>query len=124
MAYTFNAQRLADLVRACRDREGIDQRTLAARAQSSASTISRIENRTEKLSPDLDTVMRVINACGIRLEEFIDADDESGKAQIQDISTQLRASSELSAATRQALAAIIQAVRIQLSDQNTQDTEL
>jgi transcriptional regulator with XRE-family HTH domain len=54
-----------DLVRAARGSAGLTQRGLAARAGTSAAAINRYERG--KAVPDLETLERVLGACGFVL---------------------------------------------------------
>src|SRR5438105_4227503 len=101
------------MVRAYRNKEGLSLRDLAARTQISAATLSRIENAKEgKFMPDTNTLITLANICVFPLEEIFQGEDDAGKSQIHDISTQLRASGRVSSATLQALEAVIRAVRL------------
>ena len=118
MSYSYHPEILAAQVRAYRDREKLSLRDLAERAQVSTATLSRIENQVAKLGPDTETLVRVANACGIHLEEILQSDNSEEQSHIQDISTQLRASKQVSSATMQALEAMVRAIRLQsLSDE-------
>lgn len=112
---SYSQERLARYVREYRDKEGLSQRALAARCNGmpSLSTISRIENMQAKSFPGMDTLVRLLNVIDITLDQIINADTPEEKAQIDDISAQLRASKTVSPETLQALAAIIQAVQTQ-----------
>lgn len=55
----------ARLVRYSRRRAGLTQRELAARAGVPQPTIARIESG--RVSPRLETVDRLLDACGVRL---------------------------------------------------------
>ncbi len=54
------------LVRDARRRHGLDQRTLARRAGTSQTQLSRIERN--EVSPSVSTLVRVLGALGERLE--------------------------------------------------------
>jgi len=56
----------ADLLREVRSRHALDQRTLARRARTSQTQISRIER--EVVSPSVATLARLLTAMGERLE--------------------------------------------------------
>lgn len=55
-----------DLIRETRRRHGLDQRTLARRARTSQTQISRIERG--EISPSVATVQRLLVVMGERLE--------------------------------------------------------
>ncbi len=119
MPYSYYPQKLAALVRAYRDREKLTLRDLAARTNISPATLSRIENQKEgKFVPDSYNLAILANVCEFRIEEIFLGEDHAGKAQISDISTQLRASKQVSNATLQALEAVIRAVRLDLASNN------
>jgi transcriptional regulator with XRE-family HTH domain len=112
MTYGYYPEKLAKSVRAYRDSAGLTLRALAAQTQISPATLSRIENEKEgKFVPDTFTLITLANTCGFRLEDIFQGEDEAGKAQIQKISTQLRASKQVSSSTLQALEAVIRAVQ-------------
>lgn len=54
------------LIRDARERHGIDQRTLARRARTSQTQISRIERGA--ISPSVSTLQRLLSTLGERLE--------------------------------------------------------
>jgi transcriptional regulator with XRE-family HTH domain len=111
MNYSYHPHVLAEKVRSYRQREGMTLRDLEEVTQLSRTTLSRIENADAKAAPDTQTLIMLLNACNILLEEIIQSDDEAGKAQLNDISTQLRASRQLSQTAMEALEAVIRAVR-------------
>lgn len=53
------------LCRVARDRAGLTQRELAARAGISPSTVARIERG--RMEPTLDLLLRLVEACGFDL---------------------------------------------------------
>lgn len=56
----------AQLVAAAREAAGLTQRSLAVRAGTSAAAINRYERG--RAQPDLDTLARVLAACGFELQ--------------------------------------------------------
>ncbi len=116
MTYIYRRKRLAELVREFRNREGLTLRDLQQLTGLSPATLSRIENAETKAGPDTPNLLALMDVCGIPLDEIIQSDDDAGTAQLHEISTQLRASRELSPATLQALEAVIRAVRTQNED--------
>lgn len=64
------------LCRIARDRAGLTQRQLAARAGVSPSTVARVERG--RMEPTLDLLLRLVDACGLdlrmRLTEIDHAD--------------------------------------------------
>ncbi len=117
LKYTFNEERLAQRIRKFRDEAGLSQRALAdlCSGNISAATISRIENKQAKSYSDLQTLLPILGACGIDIKEIIESQDSDGKAQIDNISAQLRVSKNVSTATLQALETIIRAVQAEKS---------
>jgi transcriptional regulator with XRE-family HTH domain len=70
-----------DLVREARRRAGVTQRQLAERGGTTQSAIARLE--TGQTNPSFDLVVRLIEACGFRLDVFLDPYDDSDLAQAQ-----------------------------------------
>lgn len=68
-----------DLVREARRRAGLTQQDLAERAGTTQSAIARLE--TGKSAPSLDTVQRLIRACGLDLEVALVERDDSDASQ-------------------------------------------
>jgi transcriptional regulator with XRE-family HTH domain len=122
VAISFDSQRLAELVRNYRDREGLSLREMGEITELGFSTISRIENQDAKKTPDMDTIIRLINLCNFKLEEILPSDTPEDKARVEGLSTQLRASKEISRATLEALEAVIREVRIQTTAQEAANT--
>lgn len=57
---------VSQLLRTARDRAGLSQRDLAARAGTAQSVVARIESGTT--SPTIDTLTRLLSACGFTLD--------------------------------------------------------
>lgn len=70
-----------DLIREARRRAGLTQAQLAERAGTTQSAIARWENH--RSAPSLDTVRRLIRACGLDLEVAVVPYDDSDIAQAQ-----------------------------------------
>jgi transcriptional regulator with XRE-family HTH domain len=70
-----------DLVKEARRRAGLTQRQLAERAGTTQSAIARLE--TGQTNPSFDLVVRLIEACGFRLDVFLDPYDDSDLAQAE-----------------------------------------
>lgn len=58
--------KVGHLIREARDRAGMTQNDLAARAQTAQSAISRVE--CDSISPTVDTLERLIECTGARLQ--------------------------------------------------------
>ena len=71
----------ADLVREARRRAGLTQRELAERVGTTQSAIARLESA--RTSPSFELVVRLIRACGYRLDVSIDPYDDSDLAQAE-----------------------------------------
>ena len=72
-----------DLVREARRRAGLTQRELAERAGTTQSAIARVE--AGRTSPSFDLVLRLVRACGFRLDVSLDPYDDSDLAQAEDL---------------------------------------
>jgi transcriptional regulator with XRE-family HTH domain len=70
-----------DLVREARRRAGLTQRELAERAGTTQSAIARLESG--RTSPSFDLVIKLIKACGFRLDVALDPYDDSDIAQAE-----------------------------------------
>jgi transcriptional regulator with XRE-family HTH domain len=71
----------SDLVREARRRAGLSQRELAERAGTTQSAIARLESG--RTSPSFDAVVRLVKACGFRLDVALDPYDDSDVAQAE-----------------------------------------
>jgi transcriptional regulator with XRE-family HTH domain len=97
-------------LRYCRRRAGLTQRELAERSGVPQSSIARIESG--KLRPRIDTLTRLIEACGMELQASPrrgDGIDRSSIRQILEISPAARL--RLAAAEAQNLARLDHATR-------------
>ena len=70
-----------DLVREARRRAGLTQRELAERGGTTQSAIARVESG--RTSPSFDLVLKLIKACGFRLDVALDPYDGSDVAQAE-----------------------------------------
>lgn len=68
---------LAQVVRKLRDDQGLSREKLAAKADTSTSTVIRIELRDHQ--PGVDTLMRIADALGVTISELL-ADVETTEA--------------------------------------------
>ena len=66
--YAEQAQRLADRLRSLREQEGLSQEQLAARAEVSVATVSKIETGAVR-EPGYFTVIAMLGALGVAVEE-------------------------------------------------------
>jgi len=66
--YAEQAQRLAERLRSLRERAGLSQEQLAARAQVSVATVSKIETGVVR-EPGYFTVVAMLGALGAATEE-------------------------------------------------------
>jgi transcriptional regulator with XRE-family HTH domain len=71
----------ADLVREARRRAGLTQRELAELADTTQSSIARLESG--RTSPSFDQVIRLVRCCGFRLHVSLDPYDDSDMAQAE-----------------------------------------
>lgn len=66
--YAERAQRLADRLRSLRERAGLSQEQLAAQAEVSVATVSKIERGAVR-EPGYFTVIAMLDALGVADEE-------------------------------------------------------
>lgn len=71
----------ADLVREARKRAGLTQRELAERSGTTQSAVARLESG--RTSPSFDLVLRLVRACGLRLDVALEEYDDSDVAQAE-----------------------------------------
>src|SRR3972149_4552502 len=69
-------------VRAARTRAGLTQRELAARAGTSQAAVARYERR--RTVPDLRTLARLVEACGLELRLSIAEPDRHDRVLLRD----------------------------------------
>jgi len=80
------------LLRQARDRAGVTQRQLAARARTAQSVVARIE--LGETSPSWDTLMRLIKAAGFTLETSLEHLPVIDKSMMDDVPRILRMTPE------------------------------
>lgn len=71
----------AQLIREARRRAGLTQAELADRTGTTQSAVARWERGGSR--PDLDTVVRVVRACGLDVEVAVVPPDDSDMAQAE-----------------------------------------
>jgi transcriptional regulator with XRE-family HTH domain len=94
------------LIREARRRAGITQAELAKRVGTSQPAIARYERA--RTMPDLDTLHRIVEACGLELRLELDAPD-SQRAAAERIALERTPEERLDANSRQT--ALVQALR-------------
>jgi len=74
---------VSQLLRTARDRAGLSQRDLAARAGTAQSVVARIESGTT--SPTIDTLTRLLSACGFTLDVQLALDPVQDTHMLDDV---------------------------------------
>lgn len=70
-----------DLVREARRRAGLSQAELAAKADTTQSAIARLESG--RVDPSFGLVLKLLGACGFRLDVMLDSSEDSDRWQAQ-----------------------------------------